>query len=100
MQAQGQLKPFTVRLPVTTLAILEKLNGHVLWSKQELVYQMINGAIAEYYEAADEAMKASLDKAANEALEQWGKQNKGKVFDIAQGKWKSSERKSGKRAKK
>lgn len=49
----GLTKPYTVRLPVTTLAQLDYLLKFGPWNtKQEMLYSMINGAILDFIESS------------------------------------------------
>ncbi len=56
----GYLRPVTVRLPVTTLAKLERLDaklkeeGGPVWdSRQETIFEMIEACISDYIDGTD-----------------------------------------------
>ncbi|MFY9328806.1 MAG: hypothetical protein WAO76_12455 [Georgfuchsia sp.] len=83
-QNMGMLKPFAVRLPVTTLAMLDELQNYGPWpSKQEMVFQMIESAIIEFIESAAEPVQKRFDEVANIAFKEWEKKNGKKPLDLS-----------------
>jgi hypothetical protein len=72
MRTMGILKPFTVRLPMTTLAQLDELAAYGPWeSKQEMVFKMIDSAIREFLDSSSEVTVKQFQKASEKSLEQW-----------------------------
>lgn len=82
MQSMGMLKPFAVRLPVPLIAVLDEIESHGLWkSKQEMVYDMIQSAVSDFYDSAPEETQKKCTEIQNKALDSWGAKNKHKVVN-------------------
>lgn len=82
MQSMGMLKPFAVRLPVPLIAVLDEIASHGLWkSKQEMVYDMIQSAVSDFYDSASEETQKKCNEIQNKALDSWGAKNKHKVVN-------------------
>ena len=62
--------PFAVRLPTPLLGVLDEMVNHGLWgSKQEMVYDMIQSAYADFLETADDSIKSKFYEIEKAALE-------------------------------
>jgi hypothetical protein len=74
MVSEDLIKPYSIRLPVTTLAMLDDIIAYGPWdSKQEAYYEILNDFIHEYIdspETSDYQKKTCLE-AADKALEEW-----------------------------
>lgn len=58
MRHIGLIRPYTVRLPVTTLAELDELMKFGPWnSKQEMIFKIIDGAIQDFLDDPETADK-------------------------------------------
>jgi hypothetical protein len=89
MKHIGLIKPYTVRLPVTTLAELDELTKFGPWeSKQEMIFKIIDGAIRDFLDDAGtgEKVRKSFHEAAKKALDELKVQTgqEGEAFKIYQ----------------
>lgn len=83
MQQGGMLRPFTVRLPIPYLAVLDELAKYGPWrSKQEMVFRMIESAYLEFREGAGPDIQKRIDEAMGKASDAWNKKNKDRVLDL------------------
>lgn len=79
MLAFGMLKPFAVRLPEPLIVVLDEMLKHGMWhSKQEMVYDMIQSAMLDFFDSCPEETRKQCLDIQQKAIDAWNAKNKKK----------------------